>query len=201
MVSSPYMPCVVASILTVPLDCIIQWRKTALGITSWTPSEEVNQSCPLCRSQNEFVVPSDLSPAQLSSRSSHGRAIGNEQNASRGCFSAKASALNQYFAELRTCPCPVFLTSVAESKDRGNPLLLFCWYGNRCKRLHVHPSIPGQTYTFSPDEERLMAGYVFQIWCEKTVKTYPAAEREFWQRRFRARTYDGFRESFEELQS
>jgi hypothetical protein len=118
--------------LTLP-ECIRNWRATLPeNPTSENELKKTSKTCPMCRSQSDFIIPSSIWPI----------AATNENP-------MKKEIVERYLGRLRTIPCKHFEKSI---NDSAPPDYKFkCQFGNHCHYSHAHP-ITKEPYIFSEEE-------------------------------------------------
>lgn len=114
-------------------ECIRNWRATLPeNPTSENELKKTSKTCPMCRSQSDFIIPSSIWPT----------AATNENP-------MKKEIVERYLGRLRTIPCKHFEKSI---NDSAPPDYKFkCQFGNHCHYSHAHP-ITKEPYIFSEEE-------------------------------------------------
>jgi len=100
---------------------------------------KTSKTCPICRSQSDFIIPSSIWPI-----------VSAPASASLPDNTMKKGIVDGYLGRLKTIPCRYFEQSI---KDSSPDYKFKCQFGNNCHYLHTHPTTK-EPYTFSEEELR-----------------------------------------------
>ncbi|CZR57860.1 uncharacterized protein PAC_07749 [Phialocephala subalpina] len=114
------------------LDCIRSWRATApKNPTSENELKKTSKTCPMCRSQSHFTIPSSVWPVTAGSENT-----------------MKKEIVDGYLGRMKNIPCRYFEQS---AKDSAPDYKFKCQFGNNCHYSHTHPDTK-EPYVFSQQE-------------------------------------------------
>ncbi|KAK2759021.1 hypothetical protein FQN54_003120 [Arachnomyces sp. PD_36] len=151
-------------------ECIRSWRTSAKNSSEDDPLDPMSENystlkktsktCPMCRVQSDYVVPSTFFPTPPSSDSSSKSSLSTTSKSSSSekqpiKNEIKEDIVNSYLSRLKTIPCRYFEHSVQRKRIGFRNAKLNCGFGNNCHYAHIDPDTQ-EPYIFSTAELNTM---------------------------------------------